>query len=81
MLVGTPSATRNSTVVERVRKAEAVIVELTNLVEFAYSGIGSIHITNEPAPSRRDVAAGVRVARNQPLPTGSETAAMTSGVP
>ena len=40
VLVGTPAATRNSTVVERLRKAGAVIVGRTNLVEFAYSGLG-----------------------------------------
>src|SRR5580700_1562902 len=39
-LVGTPAATRNSTVVERLKKAGAVIIGRTNLVEFAYSGIG-----------------------------------------
>jgi aspartyl-tRNA(Asn)/glutamyl-tRNA(Gln) amidotransferase subunit A len=38
--VGTPAATRNSTVVERLRKVGAVIVGRTNLVEFAYSGLG-----------------------------------------
>jgi len=40
VLVGTPAATRNSTVVERLRKAGAVIIGRTNLVEFAYSGLG-----------------------------------------
>jgi aspartyl-tRNA(Asn)/glutamyl-tRNA(Gln) amidotransferase subunit A len=40
VLVGTPAATRNSTVVERLRKAGAVIVGRTNLVEFAFSGLG-----------------------------------------
>jgi aspartyl-tRNA(Asn)/glutamyl-tRNA(Gln) amidotransferase subunit A len=40
VLVGTPAAARNSTVVERLRKAGAVIVGRTNLVEFAYSGLG-----------------------------------------
>jgi len=39
-LVGTPAATRNSTVVERLRKAGAVIIGRTNLVEFAFSGLG-----------------------------------------
>src|SRR6516225_10907282 len=38
VLVGTPAATRNSIVVERVKKAGAVIIGLTDLVEFAYSG-------------------------------------------
>lgn len=40
VLGGTPPATRNSTVVERLRKAGAVIVGRTNLTEFAYSGLG-----------------------------------------
>src|SRR5262245_34138855 len=39
VLVGTPPATRNS-VVERLKKAGAVIIGRTNLVEFAYSGLG-----------------------------------------
>jgi len=40
VLVGMPVATRNSTVVERLKKAGAVIIGRTNLVEFAYSGLG-----------------------------------------
>jgi aspartyl-tRNA(Asn)/glutamyl-tRNA(Gln) amidotransferase subunit A len=40
VLVGSPPATRDSTVVERLRKAGVVIVGRTNLVEFAYSGLG-----------------------------------------
>jgi len=39
-LVGTPPATRDSTIVERLKKAGAVIIGRTNLVEFAYSGLG-----------------------------------------
>src|SRR5258705_5061930 len=39
-LVGTPAATRDSTVVERLNTAGAVIIGRTNLVEFAYSGLG-----------------------------------------
>jgi len=35
-----PTATRNSTVVERLKKAGAVIIGRTNLVEFAYSPLG-----------------------------------------
>jgi len=40
VLVGTPAATRDSIVVERLKKADAVIIGRTNLVEFAYSGLG-----------------------------------------
>jgi aspartyl-tRNA(Asn)/glutamyl-tRNA(Gln) amidotransferase subunit A len=40
VLVGTPAATRDSSVVERLKKAGAVIIGRTNLVEFAYSGLG-----------------------------------------
>jgi aspartyl-tRNA(Asn)/glutamyl-tRNA(Gln) amidotransferase subunit A len=40
VLVGAPAATHDSTVVERLRKAGAVIIGRTNLTEFAYSGLG-----------------------------------------
>ncbi len=40
VLVGTPPATRDSIVVERLRASGAVIVGRTNLTEFAYSGLG-----------------------------------------
>jgi hypothetical protein len=38
--VGTPPAMRDSSVVERLKKAGALIIGRTNLVEFAYSGLG-----------------------------------------
>jgi len=40
VLVGTPPATHDSTVVERVKKSGAIIIGRTNLTEFAYSGLG-----------------------------------------
>ncbi|HEX3121694.1 MAG TPA: amidase [Rhodanobacteraceae bacterium] len=40
VLVGTAPATRDSTVVERVRNSGAIIIGRTNLTEFAYSGLG-----------------------------------------
>ncbi|MDX6613652.1 MAG: aspartyl-tRNA(Asn)/glutamyl-tRNA(Gln) amidotransferase subunit [Blastocatellia bacterium] len=40
VLLGAPPAKRDSTVVERLRKAGAVIIGRTNLTEFAYSGLG-----------------------------------------
>ncbi len=40
VLVGTPPATRDCPVVERLRSAGAIIIGRTNLVEFALSGLG-----------------------------------------
>lgn len=40
VLIGAPPAKRDSTVVQRLRDAGAVIIGRTNLTEFAYSGLG-----------------------------------------
>ena len=40
VLVGKAAATRDSTIVERLKKSGAVIMGRTNLTEFAYSGLG-----------------------------------------
>ena len=40
VLIGTPPATRDAIVVERLRNAGALIIGRTNLTEFAFSGLG-----------------------------------------
>jgi len=40
VLIGTPPAARDSTIVTRLKKSGAVIIGRTNLTEFAYSGLG-----------------------------------------
>jgi aspartyl-tRNA(Asn)/glutamyl-tRNA(Gln) amidotransferase subunit A len=40
VLAGTPAATRDAIIVERLRNAGAIIIGRTNLTEFAFSGLG-----------------------------------------
>jgi len=51
VLVGTPPATRDSSVVERLKKAGAVIIGRTNLVEFAYSGLARSEVMQRLRPN------------------------------
>jgi aspartyl-tRNA(Asn)/glutamyl-tRNA(Gln) amidotransferase subunit A len=72
LLRGAPPATRTAAVVQRLRRAGAVIVGTTNMTEFAYSGLGlNPHHGTPRNPWQREVDGGR-------IPGGSSSGAAVS---
>lgn len=72
LLQSAPAATRSAVVVQRLRKAGAVVVGSTNMTEFAYSGLGlNPHYDTPQNPWQRGVDGGR-------IPGGSSSGAAIS---